>query len=195
MFNDHSWINWEGKVRNAALFYFQCQSRMHGQLRFRREICKDRLMNMQLSTQHEIISSHTRPVHSIALEKQDSQFLLCGGLDGFISLHDLNGREENQKNPDRRSLKHISMASNNVTGRAAVSTAGPAVSMAVSSVNWYPQDSGLFAASDFDGNLNIWDTNTFSIVANFKLVKKIFNSKFNADGSLIAVALDDRSIR
>lgn len=87
------------------------------------------------------------------------------------------------------------MASNNVTGRAAVSTAGPAVSMAVSSVNWYPQDSGLFAASDFDGNLNIWDTNTFSIVANFKLVKKIFNSKFNADGSLIAVALDDRSIR
>jgi DNA excision repair protein ERCC-8 len=150
---------------------------------------------MQLSTQHEIISSHTRPVQSIALEKQDSQFLLCGGLDGFISLYDLNGRDENQKNPDRRSLEHISMASNNVTGRAAVSSAGPAVSMAVSSVNWYPQDSGLFAASDFDGNLNIWDTCTFSIVANFKLLKKIFNSKFNADGSLIAVALDDRSIR
>lgn len=87
------------------------------------------------------------------------------------------------------------MASNSVLGRTAVSRTGPATSVAISSVNWYPQDSGIFAASDFDGNLNIWDTNAFTIVANFKLLKKIFNSKFNADGSLIAVALDDHSIR
>ena len=152
-------------------------------------------MSMQLSTQHEIVSSHTRPVHSIALEKQDNQFLLSGGLDGLVSLYDLNGRDQDQKNSDRRSLKHISMASNSVVDRAAVSRTGPIISVAVSSVNWYPQDSGLFAVSDFEGNLNIWDTNAFSIVANFKLLKKIFNSKFNADGSLIAVALDDHSIR
>jgi WD40 repeat protein len=50
-------------------------------------IAKSKILNMALSAQCEIISSHTRPVHCMSLEKQDNRFLLSGGLDGLVYIH------------------------------------------------------------------------------------------------------------
>jgi DNA excision repair protein ERCC-8 len=171
------------------------QLRADGLLRFRWEFTRNVLLNMRMSTDYEIISSHTRPVHCISLEKNDHQYLLSGGLDGLVALYDLNGAVNDKKNSNRKALKSISIACNSVRERASIPNGGPNLSVAVSSISWYPKDSGLFAVSDFDGNVNIWDTNAFSIVGNFKLRSKIFNSKFNSNGSLIALGLDDHSIR
>lgn len=197
MVSNPSWIHWDKKVVNAAIPYLTSQLRRNGHHEFKMEFRRQQLLNLQLSGELEIVSSHTRPVHCISLEKLDGQFLLSGGLDGMVSLYDLNRRNVTYEdpNPSRTTLRNIAMDCNSVKERAASSTAGPTLSVAISSINWYPQDNGLFSATDFDGNLNIWDTNAFSIVGNFKLRSKIFNSKFNWDGSLIALALDDHTIR
>lgn len=184
-----------GNERHFGIPNPHSQFRADGLLRFRWEFTKNILLNMGMSTEYEIVSSHTRPVHCISLEKNDHQYLLSGGLDGLVALYDLNGAVNDRKISNRRALKSISIASNSVRGKAIVPGGGPPLSVAVSSISWYPKDSGLFAVSDFDGNVNIWDTNAFSIVGNFKLRSKIFNTKFNSDGSLIALALDDNSIR
>jgi hypothetical protein len=34
------------------------------------------------------------------------------------------------------------------------------------------------------GNLNLWDTNILSIVGNFNLRSKIYNARFNAEGTV-----------
>ena len=127
---------------------------------------------------------------------------MSGGLDGIVALYDLDGMNSDKTNSKRQSVKSISTSCNTVDAGSQTRTITqpqaqrvPTLSVAISSVNWYPEDSGLFATTDFDGNLNIWDTNEFTVVGNFKLRSKIYNSKFKADGSLIAVALDDHSIR
>lgn len=184
---------------NSGIPLFESQLRSDGLHRFRRLFCKSIISNMALSTQQEIVSSHTRPVNCLAIERQDNQFLLSGGLDGMVAMYDLHGADYSCKEMRRRSVKNISMACNSLRSRGnrggAGSTTGPTLSVAISSVNWYPEDSGIFATTDYDGNLNIWDTNEFVIVGNFNLRSKIFNAKFKDDGSLIAVALDDHSIR
>ena len=193
-------INWEKKDRNVAIPFFESQLRSDGLQRCRKFFYESIVKNMALSTQHEIVSNHTRPVNCLALERQDNQFLLSGGLDGLVAIYDLNVSDNNRTEGQRQSSKSIFTASNSLrsSGRNAAdfgSTTGPTLSVAISSVNWYPLDSGIFATTDYDGNLNIWDTNEFTIVGNFILRSKIFNAKFKDDGSLIAVALSDQSIR
>ena len=202
MLADRPWVNWEKRDGNTGLLLFRSQLRSDGMLRFRRMICKSKIRDMALSTQIEVISPHSRPVHCLALERQNNQFLLSGGLDGIVALYDLDGMSNDIIDSKRQSVKSISTSCNTVDASPQTRTLTqpqaprvPTLSVAISSVNWYPEDSGLFATTDFDGNLNIWDTNEFTVVGNFKLRSKIYNSKFKADGSLIAVALDDHSIR
>lgn len=190
-----SWIEWDRKSRNTVIPYLTSQLRTNGHRVLKREVRRQQFLNMQLSAELEIVSAHTRPVHCISLEKLDEQFLLSGGLDGMVSLYDLKQKDSTSQKSDRETLRNISIGCNSVKERVASSNAGPTLSVAISSINWYPQDCGLFSATDFDGNLNIWDTNAFSVVGNFKLRSKIFNSKFNWDGTLIALALDDHTIR
>lgn len=125
MIDGQLWINWEGKCRTSAIPLLQSLYRSDGLRRFRREICKHKIMNMALSNEHEIVSSHTRPVHCISLEKNDNQFLLSGGLDGLVALYDLNVSEKNKSNPRRHSIRSISMACNSLRERALVSSTGP----------------------------------------------------------------------
>jgi DNA excision repair protein ERCC-8 len=189
-------MNWEKKDGNPANALSRSQLRSDGLLRYRRLICKSKIKNMALSIQYELVSLHTRPVHCLALERQENQYLLSGGLDGQVSMYDLNEVGSDDRESKRTRIKNIAIAYNSIqTSNGVSAQSGPALSIAISSINWYPKDSGIFATTDFDGNLNIWDTNEFTIVGNFKLRSKIYNAKFNGDGSLIAVALDDHSIR
>jgi WD40 repeat protein len=41
--------------------------------------------------------------------------------------------------------------------------AGAANGSVVSSVQWYPIDTGLFITGSFDKNINLWDTNTLQV--------------------------------
>lgn len=41
----------------------------------------------------------------------------------------------------------------------------------VSSVEWYPQDAGLFISADYAGKVHLWDTNAFQVAYTFDLSK------------------------
>jgi hypothetical protein len=61
-----------------------------------------------------------------------------------VSLYDLNGAAKSHK---RESMRNIAMARN-----SAKSDGGRgSLSVSVSSVIWYPIDTGVFATTDFDG--------------------------------------------
>ena len=169
-----------------------------GLSRYRASLYRTQLLSWKLSTSLEVVNVHSRPVQTIDLENMENRYLLCGGLDGCISLYDLE---------DSRTV-HPSFNSTNALGSSLSSTlrrrienlsvvnAGiQGTSTSVSSVRWYPTDHGAFASTDFTGHLTLWDTNSFSPVGRFDLRSMIYNCQFNVDGSLIALALEDKSIR
>jgi len=158
-----------------------------GLRRFRASVFRAQVLAWKLSTHTEVVSTHRRPVHCLALEAVDSMYLLCGGLDGCVSLYDLEHDATTSGHdgdfPPRRRIHALSTASAGSKGTS------------VSSVRWYPTDHGAFASTDFEGGLTIWDTNCFAPVGRFDLRSMIYNCQFNTDGSLIALALEDKSIR
>ena len=68
----------------------------------------------------------------------------------------------------------------------------------ISSIEWYPFNNGAFIRSNYKGNLDIFDTEMFQIVANFKFSNhKILDMKIRSthlSHPLIAIALDNSNI-
>lgn len=138
---------------------------------FKRRMQKLRICNLQLSTEIEIKSWHqSGAVHCMSLEKQDYRYLLCGGADGFVSLYDLESTSNTNK--DGRALPQS--ISSMATGLAADSFNGRNdnsnnLAGAVASVQWYPTDTGVFTTASRKGQVQLWDTNEFSIVTSFNM--------------------------
>jgi hypothetical protein len=66
------WVNWEGRNCNSAIPYLQSQIKPDGLRRFKKLVLKSKISSMALSTEYEIVSRHSRPVHCIALERCES---------------------------------------------------------------------------------------------------------------------------
>ena len=69
---------------------------------------------------------------------------------------------------------------------------------AVSSAVWYPVDTGLFVTGSYDHHVNVWDTNTTQVVANFKMPGKVYRTAMSSLATshmLIAVGTEDVQVR
>lgn len=194
-------------------------------LRAQLSITQHCINNLRLSTSLEIRSSHEGFVTTLSLEKQESRYLLSGGQYGEIQLTDLectesdkhDGRDDGTHNDSNTNTNNSSSSNNDSDAleelrvgdvrlakrlRLATSSAliGQRPSM-LSSLEWYPGDSGMFISGTFDGKLTLWDTNAFEAVYTFDLKSKnqivrIYDAKCKSgsDTSLIATALDDCTI-
>lgn len=78
--------------------------------------------------------------------------LSCGG-DGLISVYDVSNEL------DKRGY----------TAKPIQSSKRQTRDLAVSCIQWYPFDNGMFTSGSFDGNVCVWDTNTFTTAHTFKL--------------------------
>ena len=115
--------------------------------KFLHSLWKWRIDNLQLSTNFEIKSCHIAPVHCLSLDKQEYRYLLCGGADGVVSLYDLEScQNQNINSINSARTSHILKSSS------------------ISSVQWYPTDTGLFTISTRGGGIQLWDTNLFKKV-------------------------------
>ena len=71
--------------------------------------------------------------------------------------------------------------------------------LAVSSVQWYPVDTGAFISSGHDGKVKFWDTNTLQVVMDVTVSRHVYAAKMpslarlgsGAAHCLIAIGCDD----
>jgi WD40 repeat protein len=90
-------------------------------------------------------------IHSLALDKTDSRFLLAGQINGTISIYDLERYSFNSLK--KNIIKPLHSVSND--------------NALISSISWYSNDSGLFITSAYSGYIRLYDTNTFQEVSSF----------------------------
>lgn len=114
-------------------------------------------------------------VNGLDLERQDNRFLLSGGADSMIKLWDVS------------SLTVQCVAT---IPRKSVHQFG------ISSIQWWPHDTGMFISGSFDHTVKVWDTNEMEPVHSFDIDHRVYSVDTNRIGdSLVAVASDQPFVR
>lgn len=125
---------------------------------------------LELSTHLELASAHAEEITALSLDYVDARYLLSSSGDGAISLWDVedrlvgidaSGRPANRTGPTEP-LCTLSPGNN-----------PDAHSKAVTCVQWFPQDTGLFATGGLDSFVKLWDTNSLTVACDFKLPGRV----------------------
>jgi len=117
-------------------------------------------------------SKHTAAITAIDVDKVEGRFLLAGGGNGTIYIHDLINLSGKPKYSGSVAL-HIGKSHPQVHKHS------------LDTVTWY-NDTGMFLTSGRDGILKVWDTNTASVADQFNLGDVVHRHAVN--GQLVAVA-------
>ena len=133
-----------------------------------------RLKSLQSSSRCEIKSKHGQGITRLDIDSSSYRFLLSGGLDGSISLFDLEERK-------RSIIKNIAY-------RGKRSDSNNNHSKYISSIEWFPWDTGAFITSSMDHSVRIWDTNEFKSVISFNLGSEVYDAKCRCSNSLNVIA-------
>ncbi|KAI5950082.1 hypothetical protein KGF57_004428 [Candida theae] len=145
-------------------------------------------------------------VNSLALESVDYRFLLSGSGDSSIKLWDLHQRDEvrkeNEVDAKLNAIHHPSKFDtfdydNPVTvfSNVAIMPAREFHKFGISTIQWWPFDTGLFVSSSFDHTVKVWDTNELTPVFSFNLNNRVYSIDVCGDSSLIAAASDQPFVR
>ena len=123
---------------------------------------------------------HRSGISALDIESQEWRYVLAGGADGSLYIHDIanfrgiphhnsnlitaiKGSEDTRDNHERnnnprRGGRHIpSLGGSNP--RTQRKKTGGHYKM-VTTVQWFPEDSGMFITSGMDGVVKMWDANT-----------------------------------
>lgn len=135
--------------------------------------------------------------------------LLSGSLDPMINVFDL----ERMHSPEKFQFKPL-VSIGTSRDFSLVLLVGPkdniAHKMGVTSVSWYPVDTGMFVSSSLDGTVNLWDTNceevidcflltclTEQVIKTFYLDSEVYSASLSPcaqEHTLIAAACDDAKV-
>jgi DNA excision repair protein ERCC-8 len=142
--------------------------------------------DLALTALYRFNSLHDASVMSIALDAVDGRFLLTTG-GTRLCVYDL----------ERRPFVPSDSGASVVAPVASASAFGGAHPLAhknsMSSLCWYPHDTGMFVSGAFDHSVRVWDTNTLSPVSVFRtraLVYQVAMSPAAVAHTLVAVAAD-----
>lgn len=197
-----SWVDWSAPLSPSysVASLIRDRERMVTNLdhsAYVRHMSSKRIRSLQLSTSLEIRNA-LGAVNCMSLEAQESRYLLCGGLYGTISLTDLESIDTSVRDSGAKVAKNVWVGhgSSSTSDRTDVANRGFGGLM-ISSLEWYPQDSGMFISALSNGSLSIWDTNELTVAYTFNLGANILTSKIRGyeSGALIAVGLSDNKIK
>lgn len=118
--------------------------------------CTKRAFSLELSKYGDVERGHSGGVNALDIEVVDGRYLLSGGSNGTLVIHDL----DNLSGQPKHTCPVISKIdrSSRYAHRHSVET-----------VQWYPHDTGLFTSSGMDRQLKVWDTNTAKPAEVFQL--------------------------
>ncbi|KAH9294346.1 hypothetical protein KI387_040448 [Taxus chinensis] len=148
-----------------------------------------RICSLELANQKEIISAHKGAVNSLQIDLTESRYLLSGASDGSAAVYDIQQATDNDGGGLVAKHKSLFVVDKQLEyGHQ----------YAVSSVSWYPVDTGLFVTGSFDHHIKVWDTNTTQVEMQFKLPGKVYGvamSSVSTTHMLIAAGTEDVQVR
>ncbi|KAJ7569020.1 hypothetical protein O6H91_01G057600 [Diphasiastrum complanatum] len=147
--------------------------------------CYRRSRSLQLAKRKEIVSAHKSGVNSLQIDAAESRYLLAGASDGSIAIYDT--QQATHFDPSSQIAKHEALST--IDRRT-----NEGHEYAVSSVHWYPIDTGLFVSGSFDRYVKIWDSNLLQVELQFKMPGKVYAVAMSAVASahmLIATGTED----
>lgn len=119
-------------------------------------------LNLQLASSLELSQDVelklSKGLFSMDLDPAERRYLLLGSIDASISIADTS-----------LIARRTSLTPTSDTEKLPIVATTPALShrFAVSCVQWYPEDTGIFSSSSTDGAVKIWDTNNMRVVEQF----------------------------
>ncbi|KAJ2955813.1 hypothetical protein NQZ79_g8249 [Umbelopsis isabellina] len=123
------------------------------------------------------------PINWIEIDRVENKYLLSAGADSEIHIYDIEEQPVNKKIWKIPSIARVAKKDRQKFG--------------VSSVAWYPFDTGMFISSSFDNTINVWDTNLMKSACTFDLEEKVFSQSISpiASHCLVAGASADPRVR
>ncbi|MQL76816.1 hypothetical protein Taro_009216, partial [Colocasia esculenta] len=156
---------------------------------FCERVRRRRVAAIDLSNRKEIVSAHRGGVNSLQVDLTECRFLLSGASDGSAAVYDIQHPTDHEGGG--RVEKHRCLF-------VVDKQHGHGHKFAVSSVAWYPVDTGLFITGSFDHHIKVWDTNTTQVVMDFKMPGKVYGTAMSAIATthmLIAAGTEDVQVR
>ncbi|KAK4520579.1 uncharacterized protein ATC70_006456 [Mucor velutinosus] len=150
-------------------------------LRLERAETTRRVYSLQLSKDKELALSHRGGVNSIKIETIEQRYLLSGGGDGKVHVFDLQAMPaEHMRNEPIASTARMDRHK-----------------YAVTSVSWFPFDTGMFVTSSYDTTIKVWDTNEMKPAYEFDMEARVNCQSMSpiASHSLVASAASEPRIR
>ncbi|XP_062509442.1 DNA excision repair protein ERCC-8-like [Corticium candelabrum] len=150
----------------------------------RRCIEEERSRQLDLSKEKNVIHYHETAVKALDIDSVEGRYLLTGAADGGLAIFDVRNTSGSDK--------WMAPVVCTVEGKVA-----PGHQYMVSSVQWYPHDTGMFFTSSTDQTLKVWDANTLRVSEQFNFQHSVFMHHISPMASshcLIAVGGDTEHI-
>ncbi|KAM9981577.1 hypothetical protein ACTFIY_003898 [Dictyostelium cf. discoideum] len=174
----------------------------------RREIIdeiKRSIRHLDLSVYKQIINYNKGPINHLDIDVAENRYLLSVSGDGIIQIYDLfenllNNKKNNEIKTEFQPILKINRKSNNNNNNNINNNNNSEgiLLKGISSVQWYPIDTGIFFIGGVNGNVEVWDTNLGQVSQTFYLencVNSISYSQVNCTNLLIAAATTDPKVR
>ena len=140
-----------------------------------------RVYSIKLSKDGEFEQVHQSPINCVDIDATEGRYVLSSSASGKISIHDT----EPSYYESTLGCKCV----------ASVPKSAPSNhERSVETVQWYPQDNGLFTSSSVDKSLRVWDANALQAVEKFFFDGIVYNHEIGRtvqSHSLIAAATEN----
>eukprot|EP01040_Poterioochromonas_malhamensis_P005355 gene5355-5742_t len=122
-------------------------------------------------------------IYSTCVDQIEGRFLLCGDHQGILTIYDLeqSSRETSSAPSSSSSIKKI------ITPVRTIPNQSKSI---ISSVQWFPRDTGLFFATSITGKMTLYDTNASTALLEFpQQSQAIYWCQFSPHESRMTTAL------
>ena len=132
-----------------------------------------RILQLEVSAR-QLLRVQCSSISSMQLDPIEHHYLISAGSGRSIYIHNTWHRD---------SCDHVPLV------KQVEGTVRYQHKKAIHCIQWYPQDTGMFVTSSFDGNVKIWDTNNMKPVETMNIGIPVKNHHMSsASHSLIAAA-------
>ena len=143
-----------------------------------------RVRSIKLSQCGEVEQVHKFGINCVDIDTGEGKYLLSSSSNGKIAVHDIE---------DCFYSEHFKCNSVATVER----TLKDSHKHSVETVQWYPNDTGMFLSSSVDNTLKVWDTNALEVVESFQLEGIVYHHQMPRNARkhcLTAAACEDSRV-